>query len=162
MSEEFNSKIYISCRKECFCIPKKPVHKCSQQLYSQPKRKPLRHLPTIKTIHCSMFIQWNTTQPGRKAQTMIACATWINHINILSSYRSRTHKNTHGIRPFIRNWGTSPVVQWLRLRLPMQGAWVQSLVREWDPTCMPQLRVRMPQLRSPCAATKTWCNQINK
>ena len=35
--------------------------------------------------------------------------------------------------------GTSQVVQWLRLRLPMQGVWIQSLVRElsshvnWDP-----------------------------
>ena len=38
--------------------------------------------------------------------------------------------------------------------LPMQGARVQSLVRELDPTCM-------PQLRNPPAATKTWCNQIN-
>ena len=26
--------------------------------------------------------------------------------------------------------GTSLVVQWLRLHLPMQGAWVQSLVGE--------------------------------
>ena len=46
--------------------------------------------------------------------------------------------------------------------LPMQGAWVQSPVRELDPTCMPQLRVLMPQLRSLPAATKTQCNQINK
>ena len=30
--------------------------------------------------------------------------------------------------------GTSLVVQWLRIHLPMQGTWVQSLVRE-DPTC---------------------------
>ena len=30
---------------------------------------------------------------------------------------------------------TSLVVQRLRLRVPMQGAWVQSLVRELDPTC---------------------------
>ena len=30
--------------------------------------------------------------------------------------------------------GTSLVVQWLRIRLPMQGTQVQSLVRE-DPTC---------------------------
>ena len=29
---------------------------------------------------------------------------------------------------------TSLVVQWLRICLPMQGTWVQSLVRE-DPTC---------------------------
>ena len=42
----------------------------------------------------------------------------------------------------------------------MQGAQVRSLVRELDPTCMPQLRVHMPQLRSPPAATKTQRNQI--
>ena len=42
------------------------------------------------------------------------------------------------------------------------NAGVQSLVRELDPTCMPQLRVCMPPLRSPPAATKTQCNQINK
>ena len=29
---------------------------------------------------------------------------------------------------------TSLVAQWLRIRLPMQGTWVRSLVRE-DPTC---------------------------
>ena len=41
----------------------------------------------------------------------------------------------------LRNWilksqpgGTSLVAQWLRIRLPMQGTWVQSLVQE-DPTC---------------------------
>ena len=30
--------------------------------------------------------------------------------------------------------GTSLVVQWLRIRLPKQGTWVWSLIRE-DPTC---------------------------
>ena len=30
--------------------------------------------------------------------------------------------------------GASPVAQWLRIRLPMQGTQVQALVRE-DPTC---------------------------
>ena len=34
---------------------------------------------------------------------------------------------------FIRMWA-SLVAQWLRIRLPMQGTWVQALVRE-DPTC---------------------------
>ena len=43
----------------------------------------------------------------------------------------------------------------------MEGAWVRSLVRELDPICMLQLRVHMPQLRSPHAATKTRRNQIN-
>ena len=32
------------------------------------------------------------------------------------------------------NLGTSLVAQWLRIRLPMQGTEVQSLVQE-DPTC---------------------------
>ena len=31
-------------------------------------------------------------------------------------------------------WGASPVAQWLRILLPMQGTWVRSLGRE-DPTC---------------------------
>ena len=30
--------------------------------------------------------------------------------------------------------GTFPVAQWLRIHLPVQGTWVQSLVQE-DPTC---------------------------
>ena len=74
--------------------------------------------------------------------------------------------------------GTSLVARWLRLRaLPMQGTQVRSLFRELGPTCMLQLRVHMPQLSSPCAATKepvsctcgslpaatkTWRDQINK
>ena len=40
--------------------------------------------------------------------------------------------------------GTSLVLQWLRIRLPMQGTWVQALVRE-DPNATEQL--------SPCATT---------
>ena len=31
--------------------------------------------------------------------------------------------------------GTSLVVQWLRVCLPVRGTWVQSLVQE-DPTCL--------------------------
>ena len=29
---------------------------------------------------------------------------------------------------------TSPVVQWLRIRLPVQGTWVRSLLQEEDST----------------------------
>ena len=36
--------------------------------------------------------------------------------------------------PFKPTEGTSLVVQWLRIHLPMQGTRVQSLVQE-DPTC---------------------------
>ena len=41
---------------------------------------------------------------------------------------------------------TSLVVQWLRLCIPMEEVWVQSLVRE--------LRVCMPQVKIPHAAKK--------
>ena len=56
--------------------------------------------------------------------------------------------------------GTSLVVQWLRICLPKQGTWVQSLVRE--------LRSHMPwgsyvyelQPEQAHAAMKTQCSQI--
>ena len=61
--------------------------------------------------------------------------------------------------------GTSLVAQWLRIRLPMQGTWVRSLVWE-DPTCHGATKpmhhnywacalelAREPQLLSPRATT---------
>ena len=43
----------------------------------------------------------------------------------------------------------------------MQGPQVRSLVVELDPAHMLQLRVRVPQLKIPSAATKTRCS-LNK
>ena len=60
------------------------------------------------------------------------------------------------------------MVQWLRIRLPVQGTQVRVLVRE-DPTChratrphAPQLlslhsRARKPQQLSPCVTTTEAC-----
>ena len=40
-----------------------------------------------------------------------------------------------GKKPTLKSiMGASLVAQWLRIHLPMQGTWVQALVRE-DPTC---------------------------
>ena len=51
--------------------------------------------------------------------------------------------------------GTSPVVQWLRLCLPMQGVWVQSLVGE--------LRFHMPDVRkNQGIKQKQYCNKFNE
>ena len=52
------------------------------------------------------------------------------------------------------------MAQWLRIRLPMQGTWVQALVRE-SPTCHRATKPcglatklnHEPQLPSPCATT---------
>ena len=53
---------------------------------------------------------------------------------------SHTATNSH-VKVFLnvlaslkQKYWTSLVVQWLRIRLAMQGTWVQALVRE-DPTC---------------------------
>ena len=52
-------------------------------------------------------------------------------------------------------FGTPLVAQWLRIHLPMQGTWVQALVRE-DPTCRRATKpvchnywARVPQLLKP-------------
>ena len=44
----------------------------------------------------------------------------------------------------------------------MQGAQVQSLVRELDPACMLQLRSPHATKKIPRAATKTWHSQKKK
>ena len=47
--------------------------------------------------------------------------------------------------PYLNRVGTSPVVQWLRLCLPMQRAWVPSMVRELYPTChgvQPKIKIK--------------------
>ena len=64
----------------------------------------------------------------------------MNPINIdLDMTLVKGHKNPYGIYPsfFFKKksmQGTSLVMQWLRIHLPMQGTWVRSLVWE-DPTC---------------------------
>ena len=48
--------------------------------------------------------------------------------------------------------GTSLVVQWLRVHLPIQGTRVRSMVQE-GPTCSGATKAHDPQLLSPCPAT---------
>ena len=49
----------------------------------------------------------------------------------------------------------------LRLRTPNAGG-LGSIPGQGTTSHMPQLRVRMPQLKIPRATTKTWSSQINK
>ena len=49
-------------------------------------------------------------------------------------YRKLFHQIVFPDSHFKVHRGTSLVVQWLRIRLPMQGTWVRALVWE-DPTC---------------------------
>ena len=61
----------------------------------------------------------------------------------------------------ISSWDL-PVVQWLRIHLPMQGSWVQSLLQE-DPTCHnysvgaqdpANCNYQSQSTYSPCSATR--------
>ena len=67
--------------------------------------------------------------------------------NIMLNEKSQTQKSTCSKMPFMStsrtDGGASLIVPWLRICLPMQGTWVQFLVRE-DPTC--------------CRATKSLCH----
>ena len=51
----------------------------------------------------------------------------------------------------------SPVVQWLRLCLPIQGVWVQFLIRELR-SCMPHSQKKQTKN----VKWKQYCNKINK
>ena len=54
---------------------------------------------------------------------------------MLPEYTTKLQKSKHyGIGTKNRPMGTSQVCQWLRICLPMQGTWVQSLIWE-DSTC---------------------------
>ena len=71
---------------------------------------------------------------------------------IVSQYfiKSQMHKSSlEGLPWWCSGWDSV---------LPMQGAGTQSLVRELDPTCMPQLRVRMPQLSLRAATKEPTCH----
>ena len=52
---------------------------------------------------------------------------------------------------------TSLVVQWLRIHLPMQGAWVRSLVWE-DPTCLEATKL-MCHIYCAQALEPVFCNR---
>ena len=52
--------------------------------------------------------------------------------------------------------GTSLVGQWLRICLPVQGKWVQSLVQE-DPTCA----THVPELRKPTRSRATTMRSLS-
>ena len=56
--------------------------------------------------------------------------------------------------------GMSQMVQWLRLSAPNAGG-PGSIPGQEARSHRLQLRVRMPELKSPCAATKTLCTQIH-
>ena len=81
---------------------------------------------------------------------LITCSTCHHLQNYMSGPLAPNGSMQWCLHPFKQTWKlgsrnsglslskdmlqASLVAQWLRIRLPMQGTWVQSLVRE-DPTC---------------------------
>ena len=63
------------------------------------------------------------------------------------------------IGTFKKEGETSLVVQWIRIRLPMQGMWVQSLIQE-DPTCHGATKPRATTTEA--HAPRAWAPQQEK
>ena len=74
---------------------------------------------------------------------------------------STKEKVFNGYLNKLRSGGTSLVVQWLRLHAPNAGG-LGSIPGQGTRSYMPQLRVRMPQLKILHATTKTQHSPINK
>ena len=91
----------------------------------------------------SLALSYSQTCPGMLFVLLQLC--WCCHVSttLISdfSFLGGCIAQVAGLRTW--KLGTSLVKQWLRIRLPMQGTWVRSLVRE-DPTC--------------CEATKPVCH----
>jgi len=64
-------------------------------------------------------------------------------------------------RPGLAPGGSSLVVQWLRLHSPNAGG-RSSIPGQGTRSHTLQLRVWVPQLKLPRAASKAWCSRINK
>ena len=80
---------------------------------------------------------------------------WVKYLLYCNSMCQRSVIVTYSMRNFIikSSLGTSLVVQWLRIHLPMQGTRVQSLVRE-DLTCRGATKPMCHNSWSPCSATR--------
>ena len=57
-----------------------------------------------------------------------------NFVHLGRKSQNESQTRLRGRRLKNQVWDTSLLMQWLRIRLPMQGTWVQALVWE-DPTC---------------------------
>ena len=102
----------------------------------------------------------------RKKDTSSGCSwLWVEvPRNVIYVHRKVGFEKKRGIAASelkMRFPGTSLVAQWIRLHTPNAGG-PRSIPGQGTRSCMLQLRICMPQLRSLHAATKTACNQINK
>ena len=81
-------------------------------------------------------LYWKNQEHRELTWSLKLCCLEDNRSNAFLNFKQR---GPHGQRHFIHSGGireeigTSLVVQWIKICLPMQGTWVQSLVGE-DPT----------------------------
>ena len=62
----------------------------------------------------------------------IVCKSYISKTDFLKKQQQLEYHTL--LTKIIKKPGTSLVVQWIRIRLPMQETWVRSLIQE-NPTC---------------------------
>ena len=113
--------------------------------------------PLCLLVHCSMLTAW----VGLALSTFSSCRSQEGWSHRKESNRIGLFSCTEGgdgPRQFlIKMWrkGTSLVVQWLRICLPVQGTQVWSLVRKVNPTCLGQWSLHIATRVSLNAAMKT-------
>ena len=113
-------------RRALFYKGTNPIHESSTLMSISPPKG-----PTSKYYHTGDSV--STFEFGGEANIQFMSTSnqseWkvlIKHLRYLIEIPKRSHLKSRA--------RTSLVVQWLRIRLPMQGTWVRSLVEE-DPTC---------------------------
>ena len=100
-------------------------------------RRPYNNCDITKLNNIIVFFKWREGYPlkswGSPKEFWVHRSEYHN-IFILSNCKCVHCISRLSLLKIIHIFGTSLVVQWLRIHLPVQGTWVWSLVRE-DPTC---------------------------
>ena len=130
---------------------------------------------TIQSCHCGMKAATDNMQKdgsNRVPQKLVTktggSLDWLAGYHLPTSAlepcfsKCVVPRASHTSKELVRNAGsgTSLMAQWLRLRTPNAGG-PGSIPGQGTRSHMPQLRVRMLQLKIPRAATKTQHSQIN-
>ena len=97
---------------------------------------------------------WGAPGPGSRRSGWGVLAPFLYKIFLFCSVLCNTKNASHDFAAFQKHWiRTSLLAQRIRICLPVQGTWVQSLVQE-DSTCR---RATQPTRRNYCAHAPRAC-----
>ena len=104
-------------------------------------------LVSNKIVLLSPFSYYHTPFWHSRSSNFITLTPWRKMLSLYFCYSRIVHA-----------LGTSLVAQWLRICLPVQRTWVQSLVRE-DPTCHGATKPQLLSLHSRATSHNYWSSR---